>query len=188
MIIYPTFITSFSSNIKSKKYNENNSKTYIKLDNKTIKGKEDKLEGYKSLDSFSINNNIKINNFNFILTQNQIIDESGGIGLKITTSIDDISTFHNVSNFITQLKISNIINSYYFYFNFKNENEGLFIIGAEPYEIEPKNYNKNNSFLIKSGMNYGKSKWVINLYNATFNNKQCFIGPSFQAEILSEIG
>ena len=188
MRIYPSFISSFSSNIKSKKYNENNSKTYIKLDNKTIKGKEDKLEGYKSLDSFSINNNIKINNFNFILTQNQIIDESGGIGLKITTSIDDISTFHNVSNFITQLKISNIINSYYFYFNFKNENEGLFIIGAEPYEIEPKNYNKNNSITVKTGINYGRNKWVFSLLNATFNNKQCFIGPSFQAEILSEIG
>ena len=52
MRIYPTFITSFSSNIKSKKYNENNSKTYIKLDNNTIKPIEDKLKVYKSLDSF----------------------------------------------------------------------------------------------------------------------------------------
>ena len=43
MRIYPSFISSFSSNIKSKKYNENNSKTYIKLDNNTIKTIEDKL-------------------------------------------------------------------------------------------------------------------------------------------------
>ena len=188
MRIYPSFISSYSSNIKSKKYNENNSKTYIKLDNQTIKSKEDKLEGFKSLDSFSLNNKIQINKFNFILTQNQLIDESGGIGLKITPSINEISAYHDVSNFINQLKINKIINSYIFSFNFKNENEGLFIIDAEPYEIDSKLYNKNNSFLIKSGMNYGKSKWVINLYNATFNNKQCFIGPTSQAEIISEIG
>ena len=188
MRIYPSFISSYSSNIKSKKYNENNSKTYIKLDNQTIKSKEDKLEGFKSLDSFSLNNKIQINKFNFILTQNQLIDESGGIGLKITPSINEISAYHDVSNFINQLKINKIINSYIFSFNFKNENEGLFIIDAEPYEIDSKLYNKNNSFLIKSGMNYGKSKWVINLYNAIFNNKQCFIGPTSQAEIISEIG
>ena len=185
---YPTFISSFSSNIKSKKYNENNSKTYIKLDNNIIKPIEDKLEGYKSLDSFSINNKIKINDFNFILTQNQIIDESGGIGLKISTAIQDISTFHNVSNFINQLKQQKLINSFYFWFNFKNESEGLFIIGKEPYEIEPKKFQKNNSNIINTGINYGRNRWIIKLLNATFNDKQCFIGPVSQVEILTEIG
>ena len=68
MRIYQKFISSFSSNIKSKKCNENNSKTYIKLNNNTIKPIEDKLEVYKSLESFSINDKIKINNFNFIIT------------------------------------------------------------------------------------------------------------------------
>ena len=43
MRIYPTFITSFSSNIKSKKYNEKKSKNYIKINNNIIKPIEDKL-------------------------------------------------------------------------------------------------------------------------------------------------
>ena len=49
MRIYPSFISSYSSNIKSKKYNENNSKTYIKLENRTITSKQDLIEGYKFL-------------------------------------------------------------------------------------------------------------------------------------------
>ena len=57
-------------------------------------------------------------------------------------AIQDISTFHNVSNFI--IKKQNLINSFYIWFNFKNENEVLFIIEKEPYVIEPKWFHKNN--------------------------------------------
>ena len=43
-----------------------------------------------------------------MLTKKQIIDESGGIGLKQSLAIQDISTFHNISNFI--IKKQNLIN------------------------------------------------------------------------------
>ena len=46
---YLLYILSSSSNIKSKKYYENNSKTYIKLENRTIISKQDLIEGDKFL-------------------------------------------------------------------------------------------------------------------------------------------
>ena len=186
MKTYPLYISSSSSNIKSKKYNEKSSKTYIKLENTTITSKQDLIEGYKSLDTISINN-ITINKYSFILTEKQITEESGGIGLKIAPTFEEYGIYKNVSSFITQLKKNNFINSFSFSFKYKNENEGLFIIGAEPNEIDPKHYNENNSITVKSSLNYGGGRWIIRLSNVTFNGKQVFVGPYSQGEILSEV-
>ena len=186
MKTYPLYISSSSSNIKSKKYNEKSSKTYIKLENTTITSNQDLIEGYKSLDTISINN-ITINKYSFILTEKQITEESGGIGLKIAPTFEEYGIYKNISSFITQLKKNNFINSFSFSFKYKNENEGLFIIGAEPDEIDPKHYNENNSITVKSSLNYGGGRWMIKLYNVTFNGKQVFIGPYSYGEILSEV-
>ena len=84
-------------------------------------------------------NKMKIENFPFLLSGNLISNNSKmfscGFGLGIPSFYRK-----NYINFIKNLYMKNIIDSYSFFFNKINENEGEIIIGLFPHEYYPKKY------------------------------------------------
>ena len=112
-------IGSENSNLKSKYFNEKESNTYQKLSDENIESREDEFFGsYKSSDNIIFNDNLKINNYIFFLSQKQqYFDETGHIGLKMLP--DNLNKKQFISlDFISQLKSKSLINSYYFYFKY----------------------------------------------------------------------
>ena len=86
------------------------------------------------------NKNSKNENISFILTiAIEYLTEyrKGLIGLQITS-------YNQENTLINQLKNKDIINNYYHFMQFINEDEGFFIIGVAPHEYDSKKYSYNN--------------------------------------------
>ena len=163
---YLTYITSSEITIlNSSQFNTNSSSSYNKISDILFNSTDDDfISGYKSSDNFKIGNQ-NINNFYFYLSNNQTIDESGTLGLKVQPIRKD-SNIVNQTGIIEQLKHKNIITSYNFYFKFDKveklgEYTGKLIIGGMPHEIEPSRLFKEEKFV--------KDNIQINVYNTTWD-------------------
>ena len=124
--------------------------------------------GYQSYDIFDLGNNIKINDFSFILADklNEKAKKiSGEIGLIFYTNAD-----HRIfeSNFLEQLKIRKLINSFAYGFEYINEDEGYFIVGNYLHEYD-KNYTEDDFSYIKLGIPQEQTDWEIELKNVYVN-------------------
>ena len=149
---YLTYVIS-TENIKlnSSKFNYNLSTSYNKIDTVLFNSTDDDfISGYKSSDNFMIGNN-NITNVIFYLSNNQTIDESGTLGLKVQPIKKDMA-YTNSTGIIEQLKEKNITSSYNFYFKFDKSNKlgeytGKLIIGGMPHEIEPSKLFNEDKFV-----------------------------------------
>ena len=167
-------ISSKNSGLKSDFFNEGNSNTYEKIDDKKIQSSEDEfISGIKSNDNFIFGNNINFQKYLFYLSQEQRFDETGHIGLKMAPSYLDKDFSGN--GFIHQLKSKGLINSnsFYFKYEFKDEEEfkykGNLIIGGMPHEIEPsKLFNKDNYVQVYANINEYNTRWNIKLASVSY--------------------
>jgi hypothetical protein len=94
-------------------------------------------------------NNQKIENIKFFVGRKIYFNNytNGILGLNIFGG----SKFTKDSNLIIQLKKKNIINSYEFFIDYINEDDGYLIIGDYPYNYYNNNiFNKENYKIIKS--------------------------------------
>ena len=94
----------------------------------------------RSTDNLDLNSETKINNLEFLLTNEILYKKSGILGLRMP---DKKAQF----NLIKQLKTKDIINSYIFFIYFPDKNnkyEGQIIIGEYPHDFNSKKYKKEN--------------------------------------------
>ena len=91
---------------------------------------------------FLDNKKVKIENINFLIYNKSIEKANGFIGFNLYPN-SDIQKF---SNLIEQLKVNKIIDSYYFFIKYTNDNEGNLILGNTPHEIYKNNYLLNNFY------------------------------------------
>jgi len=163
---YSTYVISTENiNLNSSKFNYNLSTTYNKINTILFNSTDDDFKsGFKSSDNFIIGNN-NITNVIFYLSNNQTIDESGTLGLKVQPIKKDMAYLNN-TGIIEQLKEKNITSSYNFYFKFDKSDKlgeytGKVVIGGMPHEVE--------SSILFSENNFVNGNIQMNIYNTTWN-------------------
>lgn len=176
----PKFISTSNNDISSFYKNDTSSSyTYIKHD--SIFYDSQLLQGDNSNETFYFTNDysniVKINYFSFYYANKMSYNQSGGvIGLCLE---DSNFNLHSNMNFFTQLKMSNIISYKTFFMNFQNKEEGEFIIGGYPHEINKNIYSYDNFYDIKGyvdsvyvkysflfdEISVGNNKIILNSYN-----------------------
>ena len=173
-IEFTKFIFYISGDKNYKKYNPKISNTY-----KANSTKEEIIDcdlfynGFFSNETIYLNN-IKYDNFSFILSGNstnfyKMFSCSIGLGIPA------FYLKRNVINFIEILFLKKEIKSYSFFINQKNENEGQIIIGKFPHEfyLEKYKFKKYESSYIEitSYYNFWNCQFdFINFDNKTFYN------------------
>ena len=138
---YPLSITCYEKNINN--CNNNNSSSYYSLIEEEQYNNEDFTFGIESLETFIINNE-KIEKIKFFIATKMINNISGILGLNIFGG----SKYTEGSNLIIQLKKRNIINSYEFFIDYINENDGNLIIGDYPHNYYNNTKYKSENFKI----------------------------------------
>ena len=142
---YPFFISSSLIKLQNEseinntfEKNSSSSFRYIIVDSFFYKSQLLKAE--RANETFYFNNyTITAYNFSFYYAINMHYNQSGGVvGLCLE---DSNMNLHSNMNFLTQLKLKNIISYKTFFFNFNKNNEnGEFIIGAYPHEVSKEKY------------------------------------------------
>ena len=125
---------------------------------------------------FESENNIKEGNIQFILTTEMVNENEyrkGLIGLQITSYNEELTL-------INQLKAKKLVNNYYYFIQFTKENEGFFILGNPPHEIDSSKYSFSDFRQVhtKDGI------WILNIlkikYGETdFSSKNFFMDFNF---------
>ena len=125
---------------------------------------------------FNSNNNLKNEKLSFILTKSMEYSteyRKGLIGLQITS-------YKQEETFINQLKRKNLINNYYHFMHFKNEDEGDFVVGTLPHDYNHKKYSYNNFRqvnareisqsweLLITNIRYGETKFEDKIFDLNF--------------------
>jgi len=87
-------------------------------------------------------------NFEFTIEKNIRFDYNSIYGLIIGLQLKDDKNYE--TNLLNQINTKNIISSNIISFEFKNENEGILILGKYPHEYMPKKYKKENFKMIYS--------------------------------------
>ena len=167
---FPIFLAGSSTEIKSEKFKEDLSNTFLIIEKDIIKPFEDDFfEGIKSKDTFEFNKN-KIENIQFLLSKKQKYEESGVIGLNYIPHSSEKKKYEGF-DLINQLKNKNEIENYYFTFKFTNKDKtkGDFIIGNAPHEYD-SNY-KEDKFVI-SQIDQGEyiNRWTFGFSNVQYGN------------------
>ena len=173
-IEFTKFIFYISGDKNYKKYNPKISNTY-----KANSTKEEIIDcdlfynGFFSNETIYLNN-IKYENFSFILSGNST-NYYKMFSCSIGLGIPAFYLKRNVINFIEILFLKKEIKSYSFFINHKNENEGQIIIGKFPHEfyLEKYKFKKYESSYIEitSYYNFWNCQFdFINFDNKTFYN------------------
>ena len=118
---------------------------------------------------FELDNNIKEENLQFILTTEMMNENEyrkGLIGLQIVS-------YNQEQTLINQLKTKKLINNYYYFLQFTKEDEGLFVLGNPPHEFDSSRY----SFSDFRQVNTKNGMWEI--------YSKCFMEiPNFLQKII----
>ena len=179
-------ISNFSKNCEIKFF-QNNSKTF----EETYSNLYDYNLKFTDLSVFakdliSINKNVEFY-FNFFLAFDTINNISAILGFQLNDNYQKV-------NFIHQLKKSNFIKQFDFYFNFDefnnnniNDLKGEIIIGNFPHNFNKK-FDKKNLIFVNSNFinnnNNNKQNFIINFDNIFINKKLIF--NNVNAQILFE--
>ena len=151
-----------SGDEKYKKYNPTISSSYkLYSPNEIIKDFDLNIKGILSNETIYLNNNKKYENFLFVLSGNSTNKYkmfSSSIGLGIPSKY----YMKKSINFINNLFLKKEIDSYSFFINQKNENEGEIIIGNLPHEL---NKNKFKKFEVS----YSDIISIYNYWNSLFD-------------------
>ncbi len=170
---YITFLSGTSVKGNFKKFNENYSNSYKKIENKISEFySEHFIKGVRSSDNFHLifyNFGEKtINNFNFVLA-NELDnrEEMGQLGLCYGDIIlgNKLSDF----NFISQLYKKQLISSYAFTIKYNDFEHGELIIGALPHEYDD-NYKEKDFISIKAG-NSQVVSWSLFFKHISYGNE-----------------
>ena len=138
-----TFILK-SSNL----FNYEKSSSYKLIEDKNNIWNERYENGLISNDSLKLptikKKSVEIKNFSFVLVKNYNSTRfNRGFPNSILGLNLDVNFMQTDLNFLSILKLNNIINSYTFTLKYTNENEGKIFIGGFPHEFN-KNYNEKN--------------------------------------------
>jgi hypothetical protein len=173
---YITFLSGINVKGNFKKFNENYSNSYKKIDNKINEFySEHFIKGVRSSDNFHLIfyklGEKTINNFNFVLA-NELDnrEETGQLGL----CYGDIISGNKLSdfNFIAQLHKKNLISSYAFTIKYNDFEQGELIIGALPHEYD-NNYKEKDFITIKTGNSHIVS-WSLFFKEISYGNEILF--------------
>ena len=185
-------ISSKNSKLKSDSFNENESESYKQLDENKVQSSDDEFfYSFKSRDDFTFGENINLKEYIFYLSQDQLFDETGHIGLQMIPHSQNKDFSGN--SFIDQLKSKSLINSqnFYFKYEFKNENEfqykGNLIIGGMPHEVEPSDLFKEENFVQDYILvNEYTQRWRLKISSVSYGNR--VMTESDTAEISTTFG
>ena len=179
--------------INSNYFKINNSKTYKKLNvteyeeiYEFIDGLNDisytkKKDTIESTDEIIIGKeNIHLKNISFLIHNQTINNYYGILGLNQYYNHD----YYKNYNIICQLKEKKSINSYSFFIEYKNDNEGKLIIGAKPHEIYKKKFDIEY-FNIFKNVNI-EGGYSIKFHKIYFNNNSIF--NNLNADLFFENG
>ena len=191
-----TFILSEScpQNNKAKKFNESQSVTYEELVGKKIYYTYSFQYGTLSKDNIKLflsnGNNIRINDFKFMLANTLWYDTkpdmSGMLGLKLTNE-DSTSKY---IDFITQLRGFKIIDSFVFGLEYKDENNGFLYIGNYFHEFNER-YSRDDLIKFQVGKyNSLVNEWEINidLITSSISEEKIIIQENSYIKLYYEIG
>ncbi len=169
-LVFHQFIYYISNHPTNKIYNINKSSSFKEL-NKTKFSDKYINTGYICNETFNFNINNKnktIKDFNFFLVEKFEFKQKNfpaSIGLGTKGYYSKLN-----ENFIYQLKLSNIINSYIFSIQFINEDEGEIIIGELLHEVKKKdfkNYNFAYTYIDNQLLQY---EWGTKFENISIGN------------------
>ncbi len=174
---FPFYIISTDAKLsKNKMYHYEKSKTFIKFTNDTktsYKGEQDFDNANTASDILNLpqKNFENLEQFKFLhatkMNEKFLINEAGSIGLFIDAS----ETSFNDIDFIYQLKQRKLIDGYNFYFKYnKKKDNGEFIIGPKPEEIDKKKYNSTNFKGDYSDIDFYRIVWAMNFDRVKYNN------------------
>ena len=117
---------------------------------------------------FDSENKVKGNDMSFILTTEMVnINEyrKGLIGLQIVS-------YRQEETFINQLKNKKLINNYYHFLYFTEEDEGYFIIGNQPHEYDSSKYSFSNFRQVNT--KDISQIWELNIINVKYGETEFF--------------
>ena len=138
--------------------------------------------------------NSKNGDISFILTTHMEYPEEyrkGLIGLQITS-------YRPEETLINQLKSKEIINNYYHFLTFDNEDNGYFVIGAAPHEYNNKKYSYNNFRQVNArqiitswelsmtNIKYGDSKFESKNFDLDFRFGMISVGLNMKHEYYND--
>ena len=164
---YAFFVTSSELNLPFPTFNENNSKSLIKLDNKTTNYWQQEFEkGYPISDTIIINNK-EIKNVSLVLATSLTYNQSGGLGLRPIKSHEAGGGY---LSFIYQIKKLADLDNYSFSLKYNDDDTGELIIGSYPHSYD-KNYKEKN-FYYSRARNIGANiEWVLDFDDIRYNDK-----------------
>ena len=176
-----TFVVSDSctQNPKATKFKEKESSTYKEyIPSTTIFMYEFKDAALASDDLvfFKINNKeILVKNYTFMNAQSLWKDSQeymgGLIGLKLQEKTINPPKPPELTDFIDQLKEKNIINSYVFVLDYKDNNNGALYVGDYFHDFD-KSYSKDDFISAKTGKELHQVKnWEISADKILYNNQ-----------------
>ena len=189
-IDYPFFISNPQSisviNIDSSSfYNNDTSLSFIFIKKDSIFYNSQLLQGDFSNETFYFTSDysdiIKVNNFSFYYANKMTYNQTGVIGLCLE---DSNLNLHSNMNFFTQLKKANIISYKTFFTNFQNKDEGEFIIGGYPHEINKNIYSYDNFHDIKGYVDTVFVKYSFLFDEISFGNKKIILS-SYNSKIMT---
>ena len=159
-------------------FDERNSESYINEQCKEILGLSDDFETicdsyenfiFNQIQDFNISKKINVNNFFFKLIRETDKNIPGILGLDLF----DKSRNPN-HNFLKILKNYNLIDNYYFYFDFNswNSTKGKLIIGSLPHEIDKNKFSENDLYFTNIFIeSFELKKWRIKFDEININNE-----------------
>ena len=173
-------------NILNHNYNEEKSSSYFTTRKSRGFFQSDINNGVLSNETFYFstkkNNNLKAENFAFILANNITnFAYTNVMGLKIcpNPSYED-------SNFIFHLKYNNLIDYYIFTVDLKNINNGQLIIGEYPHDYASSEFDQNYFKTSRAGKNMYRQNWEMLFSKVYINNE--IIGESIYGLLDIEVG
>ena len=156
-------------------YNESISFTYKEGECKKVKHFVyfyDEICNSKEIVIFNTSRNILNKEFPVKIVRNYEDNIPGYIGL-----LHNDSSFEERKSFITLLARENIIDNYFYFFDFEeinllqNKIKGNLIIGGSPHEIFPEKYSIDNFILINCYItSFASDKWRFGFENIYLNN------------------
>ena len=169
--IYTFFVTSSQVNLPYKLFNEKESTSLVQISKKeTNFTNMEYSKGLKISESIYINNK-ELKGITLMLGTELAYNECGALGLRLINSHES----SNDLSFIYQIKKYANLDSYTFTLKYKNDEEGVLIIGAYPHVYDNK-FNEKNFFYSKAGSNKNGVNWVLNFDVIKYNNKSVNVG------------
>ena len=152
--------------VNKENFDPNKSKTFVQISNSSIQSNSYKF--ILSKDDFKLNSKTIVKQINFDLITEITGSRFNAKQCQIGFQINDFEDNKNI--FIKILKEKNVINSYIFFMQFNNLNEGNFFIGNLPEEI--MNFDKEFFRTTKVINQNNYLFWGIQFDNISMNNEK----------------